>query len=75
MFTVSQIEEIKKKILADFSVKDTEFQKASNVSGNDMVAIVQGGENKVVPIKMFSDAVSIQAASNEEIESIIDNLK
>lgn len=47
MFTKNQIEEIRDK-LAQLGVKDTEFKVIKEVSGDDMIAIVSGGENKII---------------------------
>lgn len=50
MFTKNQIEEIRDK-LAQLGVKDTEFKVTKEVSRDDMIAIVSGGENKVTLLK------------------------
>ena len=50
MFTKNQIEEIRDK-LAQLGVKDTEFKVTEEVSEDDMIAIVSGGENKTILLK------------------------
>ena len=50
MFTKNQIEEIRDK-LAQLGVKDTEFKVTKEVSEGDMIAIVSGGENKIILLK------------------------
>lgn len=50
MFTKNQIEEIRDK-LAQLGVKDTEFKVTEKVSEDDMIAIVSGGENKIIQLK------------------------
>lgn len=50
MFTKNQIEEIRDK-LAQLGVKDTEFKVTKEVSGDDVIAIVSGGENKTILLK------------------------
>lgn len=56
MFTKNQIEEIRDK-LAQLGVKDTEFKVTKKVFEGDMIAIVSGGENKIIPLKnLLSEA-------------------
>lgn len=50
MFTKNQIEEIRDK-LAWLGVKDTEFEVTEEVSVDDKIAIVSGGENKTVLLR------------------------
>lgn len=50
MFTKNQIEEIRDK-LARLGVKDTEFKVTEEVSEDDTIAIVSGGENKTILLK------------------------
>lgn len=45
-FTKSQIDEIRKKLLDRHSIKDSEFVTASELTGEEEVAILQDGENK-----------------------------
>jgi hypothetical protein len=45
MFTNTQIEEIRKKLLLR-GVKDTQFPLADSLKGDETVAIVQQGINK-----------------------------
>lgn len=59
MFTKNQIEEIRDK-LARLGVKDTEFKMIKEVSEDDTVAIVSGGENKTILLKgLLSEAAGI----------------
>ena len=56
MFTKNQIEEIRDK-LAQLGVKDTEFKVIEEVSEDDMISIVSGGENKTILLKdLLSEA-------------------
>ena len=56
MFTKNQIEEIRDK-LAQLGVKDTEFKATEEASEDDMIAIVSGGENKIILLKdLLSEA-------------------
>lgn len=56
MFTKNQIEEIRDK-LAQLGVKDTEFEVTEEVSDDSMIAIVSGGENKIILLKdLLSEA-------------------
>lgn len=56
MFTKNQIEEIRDK-LAQLGVKDTELKVTEEASGDDMIAIVSGGENKTILLKdLLSEA-------------------
>lgn len=56
MFTKNQIEEIRDK-LAQLGVKDAEFKVTEEASGDDMIAIVSGGENKIILLKdLLSEA-------------------
>lgn len=50
MFTKNQIEEIRDK-LAQLGVKDTEFKVTKEGSEDDTIAIVSGGENKIILLK------------------------
>lgn len=50
MFTKNQIEEIRDK-LAQLGVKDTEFEVTKKVPDDSMIAIVSGGENKIILLK------------------------
>ena len=50
MFTKNQIEEIRDK-LAQLGVKDTEFKVTEEISKDDVLAIVSGGENKTILLK------------------------
>lgn len=56
MFTKNQIEEIRDK-LVQLGVKDTEFKVTEKASEDDMIAIVSGGENKIILLKdLLSEA-------------------
>ena len=56
MFTKNQIEEIRDK-LAQLGAKDTEFKVTEEASEDDMIAIVSGGENKIILLKdLLSEA-------------------
>ena len=56
MFTKNQIKEIRDK-LAQLGVKDTEFKVTEEVSKDDIIAIVSGGENKIILLKdLLSEA-------------------
>lgn len=59
MFTKNQIEEIRDK-LAQLGVKDSEFKVTEKVSEGDMIAIVSGGDNKIILLKaLLSEAAGI----------------
>lgn len=64
MFTKNQIEEIRDK-LAQLGAKDTEFKVTEEASKDDMVAIISGGENKIILLK---DLLSGAAAGIITIE-------
>ena len=49
-FTKAQIEEIRKQ-LATMGVRDTDLPNASELSGDELVAIVQDGENRKVGVR------------------------
>lgn len=57
MFTKNQIEEIRDK-LAQSGVKDTEFEVTKEVSDDSMIAIVSGGENKIILLKNLLSKVA-----------------
>lgn len=57
MFTKNQIEEIRDK-LAQLGVKDTEFKVTEKASEDDMIAIVSGGENKIILLKALLSKVT-----------------
>ena len=55
MFTKKQLEEIRRG-LALLGVKDTDFPTADNLTGAELVAIVQNGENKTISVgELFHD--------------------
>jgi len=55
MFTKKQLEEIRRG-LALLGVKDTDFPPADNLTGAELVAIVQNGENKTISVgELFHD--------------------
>ena len=49
IFTQEQIKELKQR-LSLVGIKDTEFDKAEPLTGHESVAIVQEGENRLLPI-------------------------
>lgn len=49
MFTRDQIEEIKSKLIM-LGTKDTQFPDAHKLNGEEIIAIVQDGENKKIPL-------------------------
>lgn len=63
-FTKAQIEEIRKQ-LATLGVRDTDLPDASTLTGNELVAIVQDGENRVVrAIDLFGENVPPEIFEN-----------
>lgn len=55
-FTKAQINEIARQI-ATISVKDTDFESASQLSSNDYLTIVQNGVNKKIRASELADSV------------------
>lgn len=59
-FTKSQVEELRKQ-LATLGVRDSELEEATSLTGDELVAIVQRGQNKTVNIKdLFSEYISTE---------------
>lgn len=68
MFTQEQILEIKQR-LRETSAKDTEFPLASlPLEGDEIITIVQGGENKKFPINLFFESFSQYIDSSERVD-------
>ena len=68
LFTQEQILEIKQR-LREMGSKDTEFPSASlPLSGKETIAIVQGGENKKVPLEEFYEEFSQYIDSSERVD-------
>jgi len=71
-FTKAQIEEIRKQ-LATLGVRDTDLPNASALSGDELVAIVQGGINKKVGVrKLIHDYLPDDIADGEDGKSAYD---
>lgn len=60
MFTKNQIEEIKKKLNLD-ALKDTDFDLAQDLTGEEYVVLVQNGKNVKIPLKFagFDGAITV----------------
>lgn len=70
MFTRDQIEEIKKKLVA-FGTKDTQLLDAHKLDGNEIVAIVQDGENRKIPLSSIIGLLSdISVTPNDDFINI-----
>lgn len=52
-FSTSEIDEII-RLIASRGVKDSDFSEATDVSGDDYVAIVQNGVNKKIKLRNFA---------------------
>lgn len=63
MFTSNQIEEIRKKLQLG-GIKDTQFPQAGPLKGDELVAIVQQGQNKQLGLKTFIEKVGIYTVSD-----------
>lgn len=63
MFTNTQIEEIRKKLLLK-GVKDTQFPSADSLKGDETVAIVQQGINKQLGLKILLESVTKWSVSD-----------
>lgn len=66
MFTRDQIEEIKKKLIM-LGTKDTQFPDAHKLNGEEIVAIVQDGENKKIPLSSIinDDFINVSKDTTE----------
>ena len=70
MFTRNQIEEIKKKLVA-FGTKDTQLLDAHKLDGNEIVAIVQDGENRKIPLSSIIGMLSdISVTPNDDFINV-----
>lgn len=70
MFTRDQIEEIKKKLVA-FGTKDTQLLDAHKLDGNEIVAIVQDGENRKIPLSSIIGLLSdISVTPNDDFINV-----
>lgn len=68
MFTQEQILEIKQR-LRETSAKDTEFPLASlPLEGDEIITVVQGGENKKFPINLFFESFSQYIDGSERVD-------
>lgn len=63
MFTNTQIEEIRKKLLLK-GIKDTQFPLADSLKGDETVAIVQQGINKQLGLKILLESVTKWSVSD-----------
>ena len=66
MFTRNQIEEIKKKLIM-LGTKDTQFPDAHKLNGEEIIAIVQDGENKKIPLSSIinDDFINVSKDTTE----------
>ena len=66
MFTHDQIEEIKKKLIM-LGTKDTQFPDAHKLNGEEIIAIVQDGENKKIPLSLIinDDFINVSKDTTE----------
>lgn len=70
MFTRNQIEEIKKKLII-FGTKDTQFPDAHKLSGDEIIAIVQDGENRKTPLSLIVELLSdISVGPNDDFINV-----
>lgn len=70
MFTRDQIEEIKKKLVA-FGTKDTQLLDAHKLDGNEIVAIVQDGENRKILLSSIIGLLSdINVTPNDDFINV-----
>lgn len=63
MFTCNQIEEIKRKLQL-IGRKDTSFPLADPLNGNEIIAIVQQGQNKQLGLKTLIEKIGMYATSD-----------
>ena len=63
MFTSNQIEEIRRKLQL-IGVKDTHFPQADSLNGNEIMTIVQQGQNKQLGLKAFIEKVGMYTISD-----------
>lgn len=66
MFTRDQIEEIEKKLIM-LGTKDTQFPDAHKLNGKEIIAIVQDGENKKIPLSSIinDDFINVSKDTTE----------
>lgn len=66
MFTRNQIEEIKSKLIM-LGTKDTQFPDAHKLNGEEIIAIVQDGENKKIPLSSIinDDFINVSKDTTE----------
>ena len=66
MFTRDQIEEIKKNLIM-LGTKDTQFPDAHKLNGEEIIAIVQDGENKKIPLSSIinDDFINVSKDTTE----------
>ena len=66
MFTRDQINEIKKKLIM-LGTKDTQFPDAHKLNGEEIIAIVQDGENKKIPLSSIinDDFINVSKDTTE----------
>lgn len=69
-FTEQQIQEIRERILEDYSVRDTEFDNASAITGSEYAAIVQNGVNRKMTLQALADYIASDIGSIERSISI-----
>lgn len=76
MFTRNQIEEIKQKLLLE-GIKDSQLPIANTIDGNEMLPIVQKGDNKRVGFQTFMNKIAqwtiqdiINISKNNEVYSL-----
>ena len=63
MFTYNQIEEIKRKLQL-IGRKDTSFPLADPLNGNEIIAIVQQGQNKQLGLKTLIEKIGKYTTSD-----------
>lgn len=63
MFTCNQIEEIKRKLQL-IGRKDTSFPLADPLNGNEIIAIVQQGQNKQLGLKTLIEKIGMYTTSD-----------
>lgn len=66
MFTRNQIEEIKSKLIM-LGTKDTQFPDTHKLNGEEIIAIVQDGENKKIPLSSIinDDFINVSKDTTE----------
>ena len=70
MFTRNQIEEIEKKLIM-LGTKDTQFPDAHKLNGEEIIAIVQDGENRKIPLSSIIGLLSdISVTPNDDFINV-----